>query len=106
MDLRDLAQKIDWAFPEYTPDEEVISTEGVRHSLSRGNLDETGCRLVESYMPPAAMLSPEEREFLAGIAGFARWEDDITGEFGYVFFHSDAEMDTYWGGVLAAAATA
>ena len=106
MDLKDLAKKIDWAFPEYVPDEEAISPEGVRHSLSRGSLDEAGCRLVESHIPPAATLSPEEHAFLGGIAGFAKWEDDMTGDFGYVFFHSDAEMDAYWGGVLAAAATA
>lgn len=105
MDEKDLAQKIDWAFSEYVPEEEVVSQEGVRHSLSRGSLDETGCRFVEDHMPPAAVLSTEERAFLAGIAGFAKWEDDATGDFGYVFFQSDAEMEAYWTRAIASAVT-
>ena len=102
MDSRELAQKIDYAFSEYVPDAEATAFGGVVFSLSRGGFEETGFRLLEDHMPPALSLDGEEREFLRGIAGFCKWENEHTGETGYLFFRDESEMEAYWRQVLSA----
>ena len=105
MDSRELAQKIDYAFSEYVPDAEATAFGGVVFSLSRGGFEETGVRLLEDHMPSSLSLDPEEREYLRGIAGFCKWENEHTGETGYLFFRDESEMEAYWRQVLAGGET-
>ena len=105
MNPRELAQKIDCAFSEYVPDEEATAFGGVFFSLSRGGFNEAGFRLVEDHMPPALSLDAEERTFLQGIAGFCKWENEHTGETGYLFFRDADELEAFWRQVLAGGET-
>ena len=91
-----LAEKVDYAFSEYVPEDEFLSPSGVRYSISRGGFDEQGCQFLLGHMPPSVDLSDEERGFLGGIAGFVKWEAELKGQDGYLFFEDKDELERYW----------
>ena len=105
MNPRELAQKIDYAFSEYVPDAEATALGGVVFSLSRGGFEEAGVRLLEDHMPPSLSLDAEERTYLQGIAGFCKWENEETGDAGYLFFRDADELEAFWRQVLAGGET-